>query len=355
MTRFVKATYHSAIKAAEFIAEDGRHCIRSGGSLPWRTHNAGNMVSPLVSGIPAPKKTKGYIGFAQAGVSNHYFFIFPDYETGRGELKASLLRKYSEKTLSETIKTYAPSNDNNDTDKYISDLSKMSGVAEDTKLKDLSDAQLNSVMDGIEKIEGYHANANTRKETWVDVSHIQATNGTRPVAGEEIVVKKDGKETTLKSNAVGKFPAIVHGKSPIEVHHKASDGTLKKVADLPADKGQHLSLINRVRQMLATSGPVKAPENATKKKHPLTYTVQPADTLSKIAARFKTTAAKIKEDNHLPRDVIVPGQVLSIHESSPMAAPAAAKPQKAIPKIPTPKPEATAAPAKPKHNNLIIT
>jgi LysM repeat protein len=350
MTRFVKATYHSNVKAAEFIAEDGRHCIRSGGSLPWRTNNAGNLVSPLTNGVPTPKKTKGFIGFAQAGVSNHHFFIFPDYETGRGELKASLKRQYADKTLEETIKKYAPATDSNDTERYINDLSKMSGVDRGTKIKDINEEQLNAVMDGIEKIEGYHANADSRKETWVDVSHIQATDGTRPVAGEEIVVKSEGKETILKSNAVGKFPAIVHGKTPIEVHHKAPDGTLKKVGQLPVDKGQHFSLINSIAKFFGTSGPVKAPEDATKKKHPIAYTVQPGDNLGKIAVRFQTKTAKIKDDNHLVSDAIIPGQVLTIHGSSPMTAPPAAKPKKALPREAAAKREATAdtAPAKPK-------
>jgi LysM repeat protein len=350
MTRFVKATYHSNIKAAEFIAEDGRHCIRSGGSLPWRTNNAGNLVSPLQGGVPAPKKTKGYIGFAQAGVSNHHFFIFPNYEIGRCELKASLLRQYSNKTLEETIKKYAPADDNNDTERYISDLNKMSGVERDTKIKDISDEQLNSVMDGIEKIEGYHADTDTRKETWVNVSYIQATNGTRPIAGEEIVVKTNGKETTLKSNAVGKFPPIVHGKGAIEVHHKASNGTLKKVGQLPADKGQHFSLVNSVAQFFGKSGPVKPPQNPTLAKHSLAYTVQPGDDLGKIAARFKnfkTTAAKLKTDNHLLRDVIVPGQVLTINASSPMATAPATPPKRAIPKAPAAKPNDK--PVKAKH------
>lgn len=355
MTRFIKATYHSDNKTAEFIADDGRHCLRSGGSLPWRTNNGGNLVSPLVNELPSPKRTKGYIGFAQAGVSNHYFFIFPDYATGRAELKASLLRKYSDKSLGETIKLYAPSEDKNNTNKYIKDLSQLSGVSEDSKIRDLTATELDAVMDGIEKIEGYHADEDTRKELWVNVSNIQATDGTRPVAGEEIVVKVDGKETTLKSNAVGMFPPVVHGKAPVEVQHKTVDGTLKSLPSLPADKSQHLSLWTRIIEYVGVSAPVKPTETAIAKKQPLQYTVKPHDTLSKIASTFKISVAQLKKDNHLVRDVIIPGQVLGINSSPPKSLPAA-RPKQAIPIVsPASKtasgataPEKTTPPPKPK-------
>ncbi|MEQ6341571.1 MAG: LysM peptidoglycan-binding domain-containing protein [Gammaproteobacteria bacterium] len=331
MMRFVKATYHPNIKAAEFIADDGRHLIRTGGSLQWRICNAGNLVSPIANGIPCPKSTKGYIGFAKTANSDHHFFIFPNYETGRAELKASLLRKYKEKTLSETIKVYAPKHDGNDTDSYIKNLSKMSGIEKDTKIKDLNDAQLNALMDSIEKLEGYHANADTRKEVWVNVSHIQATDGSRPLADEEIIVRVDGKETTLKSNAVGQFPPIVHGTGTAEIHHKTIDGDLRKVGELPVDKGQHWNLLTKVAEFFGTTAPVKAPDTPITKKQPLQYTVQPGDTLGKIAKRFKLSVEQIKKDNRLIKDMILPSQVLGINQPAP-AFIAATSAKKAAPK-----------------------
>ncbi|MEC5386374.1 LysM peptidoglycan-binding domain-containing protein [Uliginosibacterium sp. H3] len=333
MTTFVKATYHPEIKTAEFIADNGRHLLRTGGSLPWRTNNGGNLVSPMTDGIPSPKKTKGYIGFAKAGVSNHHFFIFPDYETGREQLKASLLRKYSDKTLSETINLYAPANDNNDTERYINDLSKISGVSSDTKIKDVNAKQLEAVMDGIEQIEGYHADANTRKEVWVDVTQIQATDGARPIAGEKIVVKKDGKESTLTSNAVGQFPPIVHGKSPIEVQHKTVDGKTKSLGQLPADSGQHWSLLTKVTEFFGKTAPVKPVQAAITKKQPLLYTVQPGDSLSKISDKFKISVEQLKQDNQLKRDLILAGQVLGINGPAP-TAPATTSPKTAVPQTP---------------------
>ena len=342
MTNFVKAIYHSNIKAAEFIAEDGRHCIRSGGSLQWQICNAGDLSSPVTNGMPTPKKTKNYIGFAKTG-SGHHFFIFPDYATGRAQLKASILRKYHEKTLSEMVKIYAPSTDGNDTNGYVSKLSKLSGIDRDTKIKDLKEAQLDSLMDGIERLEGYHADADTRKEIWVDVSHIQATDGTRPLANEEIVLRTDGQEVTLKSNVTGHFPAIVHGESSTTVHHKTIDGELKPVGELPKDKSQHWSLVTKVSEFFSKTAPVKAPENPITNKQALKYTVLPGDSLGKIAKRFKVSVSRIKQDNHLIKDTILPGQVLGINGVAP-AIPAAAPAKKAAPKTTTHETTKAAAP-----------
>ena len=331
MNRFIKATYHVKQKAAEFVTDDGRHLIRTGGSLQWRICNGGDLSSPVTQGQPTPKKTKNYIGFANPPDSEHFFFIFPDYETGREQLKASLRRKHNDKSLRQMVEAYAPPSDRNNTEKYASDLSKLSGVARTTLMKDLNDAQLGSVMDGIERLEGYHSDTESRKETWATVSHINATDGTRPVAGEEIVVRKDDKEVVLKSDAVGRFPPIVHGSGNTEIHHKASDGTLKKVGNLPEEEGKHLSLVNRVAQYFGTTAPVTPPSNPTSKKQPFAYEVQPKDNLGKIAVLFSTTVIDLKRDNRLANDVIFQGQLLGIH--GPLAtARATTPPKQALPK-----------------------
>jgi uncharacterized protein (TIGR02594 family) len=331
MNKLLKAIYHSEKEVAEFIAEDGQHLLRSGGTLPWRIFNSGDLVSPVNSrGEPNPKHTKNYIGFAHGRISGNDFFIFPDYETGRAELKASLKRKYINLSIEDTIVKYAPNHENN-TEKYINDVCKVTGLSKDTKIKELDDAQLNQVMDAIELVEGFHNKADTRKETWVSVSQIQATDGKSPIAGEEIVVKSKGKEQILKSNEVGYFPPIVHTE-PTEIFHKTADADLIKVGDLPADKGINFSLLTNVAEYFSYNAPVTPPENPIKLKHPQTYTVQPGDTLSKIAAKFKISVTQLKQDNHLMKDVILSGQVLGIHTAAP-AVIAKTKAKKAIPKV----------------------
>lgn len=333
MTRFISATYHSNLKAAEFIADDGRHLIRTGGSLPWRTHNIGNLMSPEVNGSPAPKKTKGYIGFAKPADSDHHFFIFPDDDTGRAQLKASLLRLHKDKPLDKLVAAYAPKHDGNDTAGYTRKLSKLTGIDTDCKVKDLSESQLESLIDGIARLEGYHADAETRKEVWVNVSHIQATDGARPIAGEEIVLRSNGKDTTLKSNDSGQFGAIPHGKEDVEVLHKTADGKLKKVGDLYPDKSQNWSLLTKLSEFFGSTASVEPPTDTPQKKQPVQYVVQSGDSLSKIAQRFNTTVADIKQVNRLTKDTIHPGQVLGIHGSPKKSAPED-QPKKAAPKPP---------------------
>jgi LysM repeat protein len=343
MTRFIKAIYHANIKTAQFITDDNRVLLRTGGSLPWRICNGGDLSSPLTDGKPTPRKTRNYIGFANPENSKHHFFIFPDYQTGRAELKASLRRLHNEKTLAKLVESYAPKKDGNNTEKYIKDLSAESGVGRDTKLKELNDNQLGAVMDGIEKLEGYHRDKETRKEVWTTITHIQATDGKRPIAGEEIIVRSAGKETAYKSNAAGLFPPISHGNAPAEVHHKAADGTTRKLADLSPEKGARLVLSSKSEEVVGTTAPVKAPENPVSGKHGFLYTVQPGDYLSKIAVRFKhlnVTVQRIKQDNQLTKDALMPGQVLGINMAPPGRIPPTPPKQAA-----KPAPKATAQPA----------
>ncbi len=348
MTKFVKATYHTETKAAEYIADDGRHLIRTGGSLQWRLFNCGNLASPMIDGVPAPRKTKNYIGFANAGTAGLHFFIFPDYETGRNEVKASLLRKYKDKTLSETMYLYAPPREN-DTERYIRQLGEVSGVERTEVIGELTAERLNKLIEGIQRLEGYDAKIDTRKEVWVTVSHVQATDGTRPVANAEIVVKDGAKTTTLKSNAAGRFPPIVHGKKPVEVHHVAADGQLKKVGELPPEKGAYLNLVTKVAEFFGTTAPVKPPPKPVKGKQPLEYVVQPGDILGRLAKDFGVTVAEIQKDNQLKTTNIMAGQRLGIYGPPSSGLPRAAPKQAA--KLPAPlkpaKPQSSTAPAKP--------
>lgn len=315
--RFIRATYHPNLQVAEFIAEDGRHLLRSGGTLPWRLNNCGDLVSPVNgSGDPCPKHTRDYIGFAKPKDNNKHFFIFPDEETGRKELKASLCRKYAQCTLPELVKKYAPSNENN-TEKYIKDLSKETGIGLHEKVVDLSNSQLDRLVQGIGKLEGVENHADSRREVWVPVSTIVATNGNRPLADEEIVLRQAGKETVLKSNEVGQFPPIPHGKDPIDVLHRTADDQLKPVGQIAGDKGQHWSLIAQVERFLGTSGPDEPPSNITQRRQSFVYVVQPHDTLSKIAAKFKISTQQIKSDNGRTNDLIHPGERLGIYGPLP--------------------------------------
>jgi uncharacterized protein (TIGR02594 family) len=320
MTRFIKATYHADLQVAEFVTDDGRHLLRSGGTLPWRINNCGDLVSPVVDGVPAPKKTKNYIGFAkvprQSG-GEYHFFIFPDYETGRTELCASLKRKHGERTIPELVPKYAPSSDN-DTDRYTRQLLQETGLAADKKVSAMTDGELTSLANGIQKLEGYENNADTRKEVWVPVSRINATDGARPIADAELTLQSGGKRQTIKSNHVGQFPPVPHADGPIQVLHKGANGELKQVGEISGDKGQVFNLELMVERFFGFSRPDQPPATpaTAKRREPLSYQVRPGDTLSSIAAKFHTSTARIQHDNGLKTDKIFAGQILGINSAA---------------------------------------
>lgn len=329
--KFVSATYHANIQVAEFITDDGRRLLRASGTLPWRINNCGDLSSPAINGQPAPRFTKNFIGFAVVPSKHtddtYHFFIFPDYETGRQQLKASLKRKYGASTIPQAIKKYAPSGDNNPTT-YANAVLKETGIAEDTKICDLTDDQIDSVTLAIQKVEGYDNVQEPRREVWIPVSTLVATDGARPLAEEEIVLRVNGKDTVVKTNAVGQIPPIVHDKGPVEVLHKTSDGDLKSVGTVSGDKGGHYSFWKNLAIWSGFSGPDKPPEGAKSKPGPMIYVVQPNDSLSKIATRFKTTVDKIKSYNSLKSDKIHPGDKLGIFGAANASANHKAAPKK---------------------------
>lgn len=336
--QFISATYHANLKVAEFICDDGRHLLRCGGSLPWRLNNAGDLMSPLdKNGQPAPRKTKNYIGFAAVPSKDrsklHHFFIFPDYQSGREQLELSLKRRYADSTLPQLVESYAPA-DSNDTGKYIDDLRKETGIAADKTVSQLSDTELKKLADAIEKLEGYHSNAECRKEIWVPVNRITATDGAKPLADDEIVLRMGGKETTLTSNQYGQFPPIARPKGEsVEVLHRQANGNLQSVGVLSGENTQHFSLKTWLQRFIGMPGPDKPPSDAQARKAPLAYTVQPGDTLSSIASRFKTTVEQIKRDNGIRRNMIFAGQKLDIHgQLAPSEAAAKPVTKRAVPK-----------------------
>lgn len=316
MPKLISATYHPNIEVAEFICEDGRHLLRSGGTLPWRINNPGDLTARMVNGVPAPKKAKGYIGFATTR-SNRTFLIFPDEDSGREELKANLKRLHGERTISEAIPTYAPKNENN-TEKYTSDLLKTSGIPAHRKIGECTDAELEKIMNGISEIEGYHANTETRKETWVVVSRINATNGSQPLPDTEIILQKGGKEEKAKSDETGRFPPVIHPADNSAVHVKVMDPKTKEpviVGSIRGSAGKDFNLLAKFRKWKGVAGSEKINSSTAGKKKPMSYVVQPGDSLWKIAKLYRTSVDAIKDGNGLSSDRIYPGEVLLINGS----------------------------------------
>ncbi|WP_295986939.1 LysM peptidoglycan-binding domain-containing protein [uncultured Variovorax sp.] len=313
MPKLISATYHPNIEVAEFICEDGRHLLRSGGTLPWRINNPGDLTARQVDGVPAPRKAKGYVGFATTR-SGRTFLIFPDEGAGREELKANLKRLHGDRTISEAVPVYAPKKEN-DTEKYIRDLLKTSGIPAGRKIGECSDAELEKIVNSIAEIEGYHANADTRKETWVAVSRINATDGSQPLPDTEIILQRGGKEEVVKSDAAGRFPPVIHPADKSAVHVKVADPKSKKavtVGTIQGDVGKDFNLLAKFKRWKGVAGSEKINSSTHGQRKPMSYVVQPGDSLWKIAQMYRTSVAAIREANERGHDRIYPGEVLLI-------------------------------------------
>lgn len=331
MSRFISAIYHKNIEVAEFICDDGRHFLRSGGTLPWRINNPGDLTARLVDGVPAPKKAKGYVGFATTK-SGRVFLIFPDEDAGRAELKANLKRMHGEKTILKAIPDYAPEKENN-TQKYIEDLLKIGKIPIDKKIDSCSAEELKKIADSIAEIEGHYAKPETRKELWVVVSRINATDGSQPLPDAEIILQIGGKEKKVKSDAVGRFPPVIHSADKTPVYVKIVDSKTKesvKIGVIQGDVGKDFNLLAKFRKWKGVAGSAKINGSSFRQKKPMKYVVQPGDSLGNVAKLYRTNEAAIKIRNSLKSDTIYPGEVLLINgsgEAESSAAPTTATPK----------------------------
>ena len=141
---YVKAVEGKQPKSVLYTAEDGRKVVRSGGSRTWRNNNPGNMESR--GGFAS---RLGAIGSAGG------FAVFPDYATGRAAFSALLHgKRYIGLSIAKAIERYAPP-EGNDTAGYIRLVARFSGLSTDRKLADLTPVEFESLLDAMERVEGW--------------------------------------------------------------------------------------------------------------------------------------------------------------------------------------------------------
>lgn len=220
MTKFINAIYHPDILTVEYVAENGDHLLRSGGTIAWRFNNPGNLR-------PGSKYT---LHIAQGTTKSGAFLIFPTVEAGRTEKKGLLLRKYKNDNVAQMMERYAPRIENN-TDKYLDYITTRSGVGKEAIIGHLSEGELDALMQAMERYEGFHAKADTRKETWVRTTKITLSDGARPIAGQEVTIKQGATTTQHKTNTYGQLPAIPHlePREQVELWIKNAAHELEKV------------------------------------------------------------------------------------------------------------------------------
>ena len=306
--RFIKAVYHASIKTAEYEASCGTRLLKTGGSLNWRFNNPGNLISV--------KNQPGKIGVGVVyNPEKHLFAIFSSIEVGEKAKKTLLKKKYSDYTIPDMMKKYAPGNDGNDPDAYARFILSESGVSKDEKVGDLDDTKFDKVLRAISKKEG---GLKPGTEKWVYVTNVTVSDGSRPIADVPFKVTLGSTTYEWKTDNYGKLRTIVHTKQgmTIVIKYINSAGREDIVYSAVAGNETKNVLLTRNFSQFSAKTLTDEPKVPCKKstQEPIEYIVMPGDTLSKIASRYKTSIDDIVQNNDI-KDVskIFPGQRLTLY------------------------------------------
>lgn len=163
-----------------YTFSDGDKLKRSGGTRAWRNNNPGCIRYSSFA------IEQGAIGKAGG------FAVFPDQKTGKNALAALLRSKgYRNLTISAAIFKYAPPHENN-TQNYKARIRKLTGLSTSMKLCNLTDEQINRVVEAICIIEGWR----TGKEINIEQikQHQQAMTDTSKLYA---FIQKQNRQNTL--------------------------------------------------------------------------------------------------------------------------------------------------------------
>lgn len=327
MQNFIKASYNEKAHTVEYLADNGDRLLRTGGTIAWRFNNPGNLR-------PGPKY-KLHIG--EGHTLSGTFLIFPTPEAGREEKKGLLLRKYKDNSIGTMLYIYAPPSEN-DTEGYINDVCKKTGFSRDQIIGQFSEADLKKLMTAMEEREGYHHKKETREEHWVRTTTVGFSDGARPLAELPVKIIRNEAEAIVKTDAYGQLARLIHFEpdEAVELWVQDIKKEWKKLETLTlGEASKAYTFVRDLLEVRATTAPHN-PSSADKKKpYSFRYVVQPNDTLSKIAEKFKTEASKIQKDNSIrnPNQIMV-GQALMIHKGDTGSA--TTKDAKAAPPSPPP-------------------
>jgi uncharacterized protein (TIGR02594 family) len=148
------------------------------------------------------------------------------------------------------------------------------------------------------------------------VSTINATNGSQPLPDTEIILQTGSKEEKIKSDAIGRFPPVIHPADRTAVQIKVMNPKTKKperIATIQGESGKDFNLLAKFRKWKGIAGSEKMNSSTPGQTSSTNYVVQPGDSLGKIAKLYHTSVALIKNNNGLSNDNIYPGEVLLIH------------------------------------------
>lgn len=318
MAKLISASFDKPTLTVDYVADDGSHLLRNGGTIAWRFNNPGNI---------RPAKTNVSLRIGTGKTASGEFCIFPSYEIGRRAKKELLRRKYNQFTIPEAMEVYAPRSEN-DTDSYIEHIIKKTNLPRSVPLSSLTDDQFDALMDAMESKEGFNAKANTRNEKWVHTTTLTLSDGARPIADEDVKIRINEKEYTTKTNCVGTIPPIVHltSNDQVEILLKTQEGNWKSAHTFVTGKISRQLLATRDQQKfqgVARISPTRNEPNSFVDQKPLIYIVKSGDNLTKIAKKFKTTAGDLRKLNNgiIKSDLIFPGQKINIYGNAGVHSP----------------------------------
>lgn len=124
--------------------------VKRVGARNWRNNNPGNIEYGKFA------KAQGAIG------SDGRFAIFPDYKSGRTAKEKLLFESagYKGMNISQAIHRYAPPTENN-TAAYIKSVADALGINANTPLSSLTPEQRSTMLDAMEKVEGFREGTTT--------------------------------------------------------------------------------------------------------------------------------------------------------------------------------------------------
>jgi hypothetical protein len=182
-----------------YVDENGEITIYKEGSRSWRNNNMGNMVKGAFA------KKHGAIG------DDGRFAVFPDYATGRAAEKALLIGpKYSSQSIADAVASLTPKVEN-DTQKYLALLKKLTGLDVERKISDLNSEELDKVLDAIKQLEGWTEGTvehpkkvkATKKDKHGDIVAYQLEGSSEFIAKSEAVQMTEAGEI---------YAVVVHSK-----------------------------------------------------------------------------------------------------------------------------------------------
>ncbi|MBF4180342.1 LysM peptidoglycan-binding domain-containing protein [Lelliottia nimipressuralis] len=302
--RNINVKYNNSSLTADFIADDGTHYLRSGGTICWRFFNPGNIR-------PSRSSVCDSLKIGEGNTKSGPFMIFPDDATGWKALKMLLKLTYKDMTVRDVIFRYSPKLDGNNPAEYVKKISMKTGIQPDEYIRDFDDVILERLMEAIKTMEGYYNNQETRRERTIPTTNILVSDGNTPIANEKLKVVIDNKSYEWCTNDNGYLPPIAHlpGRSALDIFSTGANGKEEKVYSAVAGPASiSLLLIKTGQVFTATTGAHQEGERATED-----YIVKSGDTLSKIAREFHTTVKRIADLNSISNvDVISVGQEIKL-------------------------------------------